>query len=302
MKEKIQNTIFNILPRRSFVPVLSIVLLQFVAYYVPKILNRGRVFNDLTTFVDGVIPFVPVFVVFYVLAFLQWVVYYLLLAREEESVMRRYLLAGAIAKLCCMALFLIIPTCMTRPEIRGRGVFKFCCRVVYAFDEPSSLFPSMHCLESWFCMRLALEQHKRGRVPELARSIVKGYTGEMILCVNRKQFKGLEEYLTKIKRAELETMIERMVSRRKWRFEDQLAAAAEDAADAAEDEGLVYVRFHTIRTVTLSILVFLSTLFIKQHFFVDVIAGIVLAELSLSIGKLMIKEKTREPGSSVSGK
>ena len=294
MKEKFEKIIYGIIPKHSFVPVVSVLLLQFVSYYIPKLLNRGRVFYDLSTAPDGIIPFVPAFVVFYVLAFLQWVVYYLLLAREETNVMRRYLAAGVVSKLTCMLLFLAVPTSIVRPAAEGRGLFLFCCRTVFAFDEPTNLFPSMHCLESWLCMRLALEQLRRGRVPELARSMVKGYTGEMILCVNRKEFKGLEEYLIKIKRTELETMFERLVSRKRWRFEDRIAAAADDAAEAAEDEGLVYVRFHTIRTVILSVLVFLSTLFIKQHYFVDVIGGIALAELALLAGRIFEKRTNAE--------
>lgn len=301
MKKKLDKFIFGILPKRGFVPVMSVMLLQFAAYYVPKLVNRGRTFYDLSTVPDGIIPFVPVFVIFYVMAFIQWVVYYLLLAREEECVMKRYLTAGVISKLTCMIIFIIIPTSIVRPAAAGRGFFSWCCRVVFSFDEPTNLFPSMHCLESWLCMRLALEQHRRGRVPEMARSMVRGYTGEMIPCVNRKQFKGIEEYLTKIKRAELETAFERMVSRRRWRFEDQLAAAADDAADAAEDEGQVFVRFHTIRTSVLSALVLLSTVFIKQHYFIDVIAGILLAEISLFAGKMITKERTRKAAPPVPG-
>lgn len=289
MKDEIKKLVYRILPERAFVPVLSVVLIHFAAYYIPKLINKDRSFYDFFTAPDGMIPFVPIFAVFYVLAFLQWVVYYLLLAREEESVMRHYLLAGAISKLSCMVLFIAFPTSMARPDVSGSGVFQFCCRVIYSFDEPTNLFPSMHCLESWMCLRLALEQRHRGRVPELARSIVKGYTGEMILGINRKQFKGIEEYLTKIKRKELETILERLVSRKRWRFEDMLSAAVDDAADAAEDEGKIFIRFHTIRTVTLSVLVFLSTMFIKQHYFTDVIAGIVLAELSLLISKYINK-------------
>lgn len=290
MKHDRENIIFRILPRVSIVPVLGVSLLQFVVYYVPKLLNRGRDFVDLSTRVDAAIPFTPFFVLFYVIAFLQWVVYYLILAREEKAVRIRFLTADTISKLLCMVLFLVMPTAIVRPDVSGSGVFRFCCRVVYACDEPTNLFPSMHCLLSWFAMRLALEEHRLGRVPEVSRSIVRGFSGEMIQCVNRKEFKNLEEYLSKVSRAELETYFERLISRRKWRLDQKLEAAVDDAAEAVEDVGEVFVKFHAVRTSVLTALVLLSTVFIKQHFVADMISAVAIAELTLFIsGKITDK-------------
>ena len=278
--------IYRVVPKRSFWPVMGVVMLQMAAYYIPKLLNIGREHYIIETVPDRIIPFVPVFVVFYVLAFLQWVVYYLILAREEKSVMKRYLIAGAVGKLVCLALFLIVPTTITRPD-PGTGFFNFCCRVIYGFDEPTNLFPSMHCFESWMCMRLALEEKKKGRVPELSRSLVRGYSGEMILCVNRRQVRSFEGYITRVKRDEIEVLFEKVFSRRRWRLDEMVETAADEMAEATKDVGMIFVKTHTIRTCVLSILVFLSTVFIKQHYFVDMISAVLLAELALFFGKLV---------------
>ena len=288
---KIKELAYRIIPERAFRQVAGIIIIHMASYYIPKLINMGRTAYNLSCPVDSLIPFTPLFVVFYVLAFLQWGVYYLILAREEENVMRRYLTAGAISKIVCMAVFIVIPTAIERPEIQQGGVFSFCCRVVYSFDEPTNLFPSMHCLESWLCMRLALEEHKRGRVPELARSIVRGYSGEMILCVNRKQWKEQSGDFIRIKRSEIDSLLEKIFSRRQWRLDERIESVTDEVAEAAEDEGAFFVRVHTLRTSLLSILVVLSTLFVKQHYFVDAVAAIILAELSLLTASILEKNR-----------
>lgn len=293
MSNKVKKYIYGILPRRAFWQVLGLVALHMSAYYVPKLLFPGRECATLATAVDGWIPFVPLFSLFYVMAFVQWVFFYLLLAREEETVMRRYFTAALISKLACIVLFCALPTTIARPEPQGRDLFSFICRVVYHFDTPTNLFPSMHCLESWLCMRLALEEHRRGRVPEFARSVTRGYSGEMIRCVNRRQWKELEEYLVEITGRGDGSLRSRFLHRRKWRFEDRLAATADDMAEVAEEAGQIYVRYHTVGTCLLSLLVVLSTVFIKQHYFVDILAAIALAELSLHAGSLITRRRSR---------
>lgn len=281
----IRKFAYRIIPERAFKPVIGVFVLHFCAYYVPKIVNSGRVHHTLETVVDSYIPFLPFFVIFYVLAFIQWCVYYVILAREEKSVMYRYLAAGAVSKIISMIMFIVVPTVIVRPQPADTGVFNFCCRAVYAFDVPTNLFPSMHVLESWLCMRLALEEHYLGRVPEVSRSIVRGYSGEMILCVNKKQWDESAGDFTAVSRKNLGSVFEKIFSRRKWTKAGSFARTVDSVAETAENHGQFFIRVHTARTCILSILVFFSTVFIKQHYFVDVVSAVVVAEISLFAGK-----------------
>lgn len=280
-ENRIKSAVLRVIPRRALLPVAVAWAVHFGAYYIPKLINRGRAHITLTMSPDRVIPFVPAFVVFYVLAFFQWVRYYLLLAREDKDIMHRYISAGIISKLMCMALFIALPTAMVRPEISGRGLFERCCAIVYAFDTPVNLFPSMHCLESWFCLRLALEENRRGRVPEIAKSLAEGYKGEMINCVNRKQWHEIREDLTEMTGRGKGSLRSRLRVRRKWQANKRIEAALDDAAEAAAAVGEVYVRSNTVLTCLLSGLVVASTVLIKQHYFADTVSGIAAAELSL---------------------
>lgn len=56
------------------------------------------------------------------------------------------------AKLVCGVIFLLVPTTNVRPQL-GQGFFDFCLGAIYAMDQPTNLFPSIHCLESWICWR-----------------------------------------------------------------------------------------------------------------------------------------------------
>ena len=47
--------------------------------------------------------------------------------------------------------FLIFPTTNTRPEVTGSSVWDVLMRFLYRVDTADNLFPSIHCLTSWFC-------------------------------------------------------------------------------------------------------------------------------------------------------
>ena len=59
--------------------------------------------------------------------------------------------AEMFAKLICFAFYLLLPTTNIRPEITGNGIWEQMVVWLYQIDMPSNLFPSIHCLVSWFC-------------------------------------------------------------------------------------------------------------------------------------------------------
>ena len=44
-----------------------------------------------------------------------------------------------------------MPTTNVRPVVNGTDIFSQMLRWVYQIDDPTRLFPSIHCLVSWFC-------------------------------------------------------------------------------------------------------------------------------------------------------
>ena len=65
--------------------------------------------------------------------------------------MYRFLTADYLSRIVCGILFVFLPTTLVRPEITGTGFWDQALRFVYSIDQSANLFPSIHCLVSWFC-------------------------------------------------------------------------------------------------------------------------------------------------------
>lgn len=202
LKEKINRW----LPPFIRFPLLCVVVINFATYYGTKLATLNAKHYDLTTKLDLIIPFVPFFISIYVLAYLQWIFSYIYHTKQNPNACYTLATASIIAKVICALFFLFFPTEIQLPEITGNGIWEQLTQFIYNADTPRTLFPSVHCVESWFCFRGA----------------------------------------TYVKNAP------------KWYLYAQ---------------GIF------------SVLVFASTVLVKQHFIVDVFGGIAVAELGLFIAK-----------------
>ena len=99
----------------------------------------------------------------YVLAYVVWIVGFIVIGRESREVCYEVLTAEQIAKLCCLVAFIAIPTTIIRPEVTGTGFFQWLSRLIYSMDSPDNLLPSVHCLENWICFRGAMKCKKVGK-------------------------------------------------------------------------------------------------------------------------------------------
>lgn len=150
----------KIIPRYAVFPIAAALVLNYMAYFVTRLFTTDMVHHTMNIFLDDWIPLCKPFIVVYILAYVQWIVGYISIAREGKNFCYSFFTGEMIAKFICMLFFVIYPTMMVRPEIVGDGIFDQLTRLIYASDQPDNLFPSIHCLESWFCMRAAFKQHK----------------------------------------------------------------------------------------------------------------------------------------------
>lgn len=206
MQKKLKKLIDFVVPNYAYVPIIAAVGANFLVYFATKPFVMHADHYDFSVFIDDRLPFVPFFVLFYILAYLQWAWHYLFHYRKSREVCYHLATADIIAKLICLVFFLVLPAEIVRPEITGDGIWEFLTGLIYAADTPHNLFPSIHCLASWLCFRAALE----------------------------------------------------MKNTPKWYAPAQLV---------------------------FSILVFASTVLIKQHFFVDIFAGIAVVEIGWFLSK-----------------
>ena len=203
-ENKFIKLIDYIVPRYAYLPLAIVLLANVIAYY------GTRLFSDCLTYyspalpIDDHIPFIPAFISIYILSYAQWVLSYILIARENREVCNRIIYGATCAKLICMVIFLVYPTYMERPEVVGDGLWNTLVRFIYSADTSDHLFPSIHCLESWICFRASLVMRKPAPIYKLVSFVS-------------------------------------------------------------------------------ALLVFASTVFVKQHCFIDIIGGVVVAELGLLI-------------------
>ena len=143
----------SIYPTYSILPIAAMLGMNMVAYMGTRIFTTGRYHYNIESPLDRMLPLVPFFVVFYVLAFAQWITGYLLIGREKKEYCYRFFLGEIIAKAICLVIFLVFPTTLNRPEITGNGIFERLLAFIYSVDAADNLFPSIQCLESWMCWR-----------------------------------------------------------------------------------------------------------------------------------------------------
>ena len=131
-------------------PLMAVVWNQLV-YGGGQFLTRNVPHLSLELGMDRVIPFLPWTVSIYLGCFLFCTVLYLLFAWQDRAFAYRFFCADLLAKGVCLLFFLLLPTTNLRPPVPGDTLWDHLMRFVYQVDPPSNLFPSIHCLVSWFC-------------------------------------------------------------------------------------------------------------------------------------------------------
>lgn len=141
------------LPRHTIPMMMVTWLWQGIAFYLPKLLIDDLPHYYITIPADRFVPFVPASAIVYVAAFPEWFICYILCAAQDKTRAYRFLCAEFLAKAICLVFFLVLPTAIVRPSVTGNSPCDWLMRLIYRFDSPTNLFPSIHCLMCWMCYR-----------------------------------------------------------------------------------------------------------------------------------------------------
>ena len=151
----------------SFIPPFAVLASNLISSFITRMFTAGGHIYDITLPIDRSIPFVPEFIYIYVLAFLQWAVCLIAVMVIDSKKSWYYCMGITAGNLISGVIFLVFPTIMSiRPDFSGGGVItEFIGRFIFAADTPPmNIFPSLHCLHSWGCMRMifAIKQVPKG--------------------------------------------------------------------------------------------------------------------------------------------
>ena len=131
-------------------PVIVFLVNSAVYWGAPRLADNGE-YHNLSLALDTKIPLIPAFILVYFGCYIFWVINYLLVSLREEEIKYRFFTADLYARIICFLFFVFYPTTNVRPELVGNGIFVQGMRFLYQIDEPVNLFPSIHCMASWFC-------------------------------------------------------------------------------------------------------------------------------------------------------
>ncbi len=98
---------------------------------------------------DGLIPFLPVFIIPYVLWYLYVPTALLLNCFSDPAYFKRQCVCFFGGAGVCLLVIMLFPTAVDfRPEINGGGIFSRMCGIIFSMDDAVCVFPSLHCYEA----------------------------------------------------------------------------------------------------------------------------------------------------------
>ena len=163
LKSHMRQKYYPILPKYAYIPLGTSVVFNQVVYSGSKFLTANLPHHNMALELDAMIPFCPTFISIYILAYLQWCIGYIVIARDSRELCYNVIVADMVSECICLVFFIACPTIMYRPKISGTGIWNTLTSIIYSFDSPVNLFPSIHCLKSWFCFRGAMLSSKPAR-------------------------------------------------------------------------------------------------------------------------------------------
>lgn len=143
------------IPRYVWQYLAIMLLAQLIVFYCSRLILPYLPKHRMDIALDAVIPFRPEWIIIYYVSFVFWIVSAVLILAESREYARRTAASYVLAMVMCGAIFLLYPTTITRPVPVGSGFFPSCVRMLYRIDSPENLFPSLHVLVTYFCLRAA---------------------------------------------------------------------------------------------------------------------------------------------------
>lgn len=122
-----------------------------IVYWGTQLVTANTYHNDFTSSLDQKVPFVKEWIVIYIGCYIFWIVNYILIAREGKEKCYRFATADIMSRLICGVFFIAMPTTNVRPVVLGSDIYSDLMRYIYTVDPATNLFPSIHCMVSWFC-------------------------------------------------------------------------------------------------------------------------------------------------------
>lgn len=150
----------GIVPAYGLFPLVFSFVFNCLVYSGSRAVAGSWYHHNIESNLDLRLPFLPQFLIIYFGCYIFWAANYILAARQDREEVYRFFTADFISRCVCLVIFLAYPTTNTRPVIEGSVFWDLLAGWLYSIDAADNLFPSIHCLVSWFCF-LAVKGQKK---------------------------------------------------------------------------------------------------------------------------------------------
>lgn len=168
MKEKIK-----LLIKRFWFPItlsLIVVVYQAIAYFFAKFTPVSA--HLIGGKIDNAIPFLPIFIVPYILWYVFLIVVPCILYDQDKKTFYWYLVTNFLVDTIATIIFICYPTLLIRPEIEVSGIFTWLVNLIYWGDTPAlNCFPSIHCASCFIAIFIMIKSNKIRKKERFTTSI-----------------------------------------------------------------------------------------------------------------------------------
>lgn len=142
---------FKIFRKYSIIPLIFAFSFNMLVYVGSRMIAGNWHHYNIESSFDAKIPFWPPSAVIYLGCYLFWAANYIIISRQEKKEICQFFSADFISRVICFVFYILFPTTNIRPHVNSDGFWNQIMIFLYSVDAADNLFPSIHCLVSWFC-------------------------------------------------------------------------------------------------------------------------------------------------------
>lgn len=127
------------------------IVISSMLFYIPvnRLIRGGY---NLRTDIDSYIPLLPLFVIPYLFGLIFWIFTILKINLSmDERLIKEFNLMIILASIVSVAIYILIPTFVTRPVVTGTDIFSEILRLIYSNDQVYNAAPSGHTFYTILC-------------------------------------------------------------------------------------------------------------------------------------------------------
>ncbi|WP_160723379.1 phosphatase PAP2 family protein [Bacillus sp. USDA818B3_A] len=141
--------------------LLFLLVIPFLAVIYHLLNNHPTKAMDISTGFDQSIPFLPVFIIPYILWYGYIFCYLIYFCFKDTVVYLKTLMLIVVAEIICFVIYFYFQTTVPRPALTGDSLLIDLVKWIYTKDRPYNCFPSIHVLTTFTVMLASLHIQKK---------------------------------------------------------------------------------------------------------------------------------------------